>query len=107
MTETSKKATTAVDQTVTQTDQNSNSVNLLAAAINTSKSGPAEIRKAFSAIADAQRPWGQLPSKIKQAARNDAHNVLMGKNGASDDLTKAGYSRNTARLLARDLGLAG
>ena len=70
------------------------------------RSSAADLKKAraaFSAIAGAQRPWEQLPSMLKSAARADARRVL-GAAGDAGTLIDAGYSAHAARRLMQDLG---
>lgn len=59
-------------------------------------------REEFSQIAGSGRPWEQLPSRMKSAARADARR-LAGK-GGSNALTSAGYSPQVAAQLLRDIG---
>lgn len=69
----------------------------------------ASARLLFSSIAGAARPWEQLPSTLKQAARSDASRVLgdkTGVTGGAADLVAAGYSALAADRLLRDLGRA-
>ncbi|MEM1375875.1 MAG: hypothetical protein AAGG69_00655 [Pseudomonadota bacterium] len=83
-------------------------IEVLAKAINSNRTAPKDVRAAFSKISDDQRPWQQLLSSVKQAARNDARDVIKdGGIAAVDELVEAGYTRNTAQLLARDIGLSG
>lgn len=64
-------------------------------------------REQFSSIAGAGRPWEQLPSAFKHAARDDARRVVEAASGARNDaLRAAGYDSRTADQLLRDIGLA-
>lgn len=71
------------------------------------KDAPEDARKAaraqFDAIAKAGRPWTQLPSRLKSAARADAVR-LAGADKTAGALQEGGYSPSVARDLARDLG---
>lgn len=60
-------------------------------------------RVSLSAIVAAKRPWEQLPSGLKSAARADAQRVL-GKAGDGTTLKSAGYSSLVTGHLLRDLG---
>ncbi len=57
-------------------------------------------------ISAMERPWEQLPSRLKSAARSDAHALLSASGGLSE-LRSAGYGARTAEQLMRDLGRRG
>lgn len=71
---------------------------LAEALANGPEKAKADARKAFSAIADAGRPWEQLPSLLKACARQDVATLT--------DPVKAGYSARTASILLRETGRA-
>lgn len=60
-------------------------------------------RGGFSAIAGAGRPWEQLPTGLKTAARFDAKRLAVSR-GDILNLTDAGYSAYAATRLLRDIG---
>lgn len=64
-----------------------------------------QARAEFSAIAESGRPWEQLPSGLKTAARVDAGR-LAAAGGNAETLTAAGYSAAVATRLLRDIGKA-
>ena len=61
-----------------------------------------DARALFSQIAGSGRPWEQLPSRMKSAARADARRLT--EKGGSNALTSAGYSPQVAARLLRDIG---
>lgn len=63
-----------------------------------------DARKLLSDIAAGSRPWEQLPSALKSAARADARTVLGEKGRDPEILTGAGYSQAIARQILRDIG---
>jgi len=65
--------------------------------------GKVEARQMVSAM---ERPWEQLPSRLKSAARSDAAALLVSSAGLSE-LLSAGYGLRTAEQLMRDLGRRG
>jgi hypothetical protein len=64
------------------------------------REGKAAARQLVSAM---ERPWEQLPSRLKSAARSDAA-ILLAASGGVSDLRSAGYAERTAEQLMRDLG---
>ncbi|KQY20786.1 hypothetical protein [Rhizobium sp. Root483D2] len=57
-------------------------------------------------ISAMERPWEQLPSRLKTAARVDA-SALLATSGGLAQLISAGYGARTAEQLMRDLGRRG
>ena len=65
-----------------------------------------DARAAFSALANAGRPWEQLPPGLKTAARADAARLLETAEGKADALADAGYHPRVAGQLLHDIGKA-
>ncbi|MGJ8570430.1 MAG: hypothetical protein ACSHXI_07005 [Hoeflea sp.] len=63
-----------------------------------------QARADFSAIATAGRPWEQLPSGLKAAARADARELVDSGNGKAASLLNAGYHPSAVDRLLHDLG---
>lgn len=66
--------------------------------------GERQARETLSAM--SQRPWEQLPSRLKSAARDDVTAALEAGR-AQADLLEDGYSVHTLTHILRDLGLGG
>ncbi|WEZ84580.1 hypothetical protein P6U16_08400 [Rhizobium sp. 32-5/1] len=66
--------------------------------------GERQARETLSGM--SQRPWEQLPSRLKSAARDDVSAALQsGRTRA--DLLADGYKVHTLTHILRDLGLGG
>lgn len=66
----------------------------------------AERSAARQLVSAMERPWEQLPSRLKTAARSDAVEVLASSGGLAS-LVSSGYGARTAEQLMRDLGRRG
>ena len=69
---------------------------------NASAATAKQAREQFSQIAGSGRPWEQLPSRMKSAARADARRLT--EKGGSNGLVSAGYSPQVAARLLREIG---
>jgi hypothetical protein len=63
-----------------------------------------QARGGVSAIAMSGRPWEQLPSGLKAAARSDARALAAGTGDNTALLVDAGYHPSAASRLLRDIG---
>lgn len=63
-------------------------------------------RAARTVVSGMERPWEQLPSRLKSAIRIDAVAVLNGSGGV-DEMIAAGYGQRTSEFILRDLGKRG
>ena len=57
-------------------------------------------------VSSMERPWEQLPSRLKSSIRFDA-SVIIEASGGIEELVIAGYGRRIAEFILRDLGKRG